>query len=150
MGISKVVRKNTGEVLVDLTNDTVTAETLMSGVTAHDKNGDVITGVLTSDFSGSSEPITTEYTYTYDGDYNNENISYVYNYGGIKVFAKLGDIPEGTLNLVGASLFRTNPKNEWLNKRFTITEEHLEKTLNKASTDIPASQDGLIQIYDII
>ena len=46
MGISKVVRKNTGEVLVDLTNDTVTAETLADGVTAHDKKGEIITGKM--------------------------------------------------------------------------------------------------------
>ena len=72
------------------------------------------------------------------------------NYGGIKVFAKMGEIPEGTINLVGATLFRTNPGNQWLDKTFTITEEHLTKVLNKADVDIPATQDGLIQIYDIM
>jgi hypothetical protein len=55
------------------------------------------------------------------------------------VLVKLGEIPEGELNLVGASIFRTNPSNEWLNKSFTITEEHLNKVLNKANTDIPAT-----------
>lgn len=95
------------------------------------------------------EPITTEYTYTYDG--NNSDGSghtWVNNYGGTKVFVKLGDIPEGTLNLVGSSIFRTNPSNYWLDRTFTITEEHLTKVVNKANTDIPATQDGLIQIYD--
>lgn len=72
------------------------------------------------------------------------------NYGGVKVFAKMGEIPEGTINLVGATLFRTNPSNQWLDKTFTITEEHLTKVLNKADVDIPATQDGLIQIYDIM
>ena len=95
------------------------------------------------------EPVTTDYEYFYDGDTSDSNTnSWVYNYGGTKVFAKMGDIPEGELNLVGSTLFRTNPSNEWLNRSFTITEEHLTKVLNKAETDIPATQDGLIQIYD--
>ena len=33
-----------GKVLLDLTNDTVTASDLKAGVTAHDKSGAVITG----------------------------------------------------------------------------------------------------------
>lgn len=43
-GISKVVLG--GEVLIDLTADTVTADTLAKGVTAHDKTGAQITGTL--------------------------------------------------------------------------------------------------------
>ena len=66
------------------------------------------------------------------------------------MFAKMGELPKGTINLVGATLFRTNPSNGWLDKTFTITEEHLTKVLNKAETDIPAKQDGLIQIYDMM
>jgi hypothetical protein len=56
----------------------------------------------------------------------------------------MGDIPKGTINLVGATIFRTNPNNGWLDRTFTITEEHLTKVLNKSGTDIPATQDGLI------
>lgn len=94
------------------------------------------------------DPVTTEYVYTYDGDTNSEDHTWIYNYGGTKVFAKIGDLQAGTINLVGSTLFRTNPNNEWLNRTFTITEDHLTKVLNKAETDIPATQDGLIQIYD--
>lgn len=94
------------------------------------------------------ETVTTEYTYTYDGDTNSEDHAWITNYGNIKVFAKMGDIPKGNLNLVGATIFRTNPNNQWLNRTFTITQEHLDKVLNKSNTDIPATQDGLIQIYD--
>ena len=90
------------------------------------------------------------YTYSYDGDFNSSETTWITNYGGVKVFAKMGELPEGTLNLVGATLFRTNPSNQWLDKTFTVTEEHLEKVLNKAETDIPAVQEGLIQIYDIM
>jgi hypothetical protein len=61
------------------------------------------------------EPVTTEYTYTYDGNNSDDSgHTWVKNYGGTKVFVKLGDIPEGTLNLVGSSIFRTNPNNQWL------------------------------------
>lgn len=93
---------------------------------------------------------TTEITYEYDGNFNDDTHTWITNYGGVKVFAKMGEVPEGTINLVGATLFRTNPNNQWLDKWLTITEEHLTKVLNKASTDIPATQEGLIQIYDIM
>lgn len=45
--ISKVVYG--GKTLIDLTSDTVTADKLLSGVIAHDKSGDVITGACTFD-----------------------------------------------------------------------------------------------------
>lgn len=96
------------------------------------------------------EPVTTEYVYTYDGDNTSDSNLWVNNYGGTKVFVKMGEIPDGELHLVGATLFRTNPSNQWLDRTFTITEEHLTKNLNKANTDIPATQEGLIQIFDIM
>lgn len=45
--ISKVVYG--GKTLIDLTSDTVTADKLLSGVIAHDKNGAAITGACTYD-----------------------------------------------------------------------------------------------------
>lgn len=45
MAINKVIAH--GQTLIDLTEDTVTAETLKEGVTAHAKNGEVITGTMT-------------------------------------------------------------------------------------------------------
>ena len=96
------------------------------------------------------ETITAEYVYTYDGDINSEAHSWITNYSNIKVFAKMGDIPTGNLNLIGATVFRTNPSNQWLDKTFTITQEHLDKVLHKSETDIPAMQEGLIQIYDMM
>lgn len=47
MAVSKVVY--CGEVLVDLTTDTVTAASLRKGVTAHDRSGAIITGELDGD-----------------------------------------------------------------------------------------------------
>ena len=44
MGINKVQYGNT--TLIDLTNDTVTADKLMQGYTAHDRSGAVINGTI--------------------------------------------------------------------------------------------------------
>ena len=44
MGINKVQYGNT--VLIDLTSDTVTADKLMQGYTAHDRTGALITGLI--------------------------------------------------------------------------------------------------------
>ena len=100
--------------------------------------------------SQTGESVTTSIEYTYDGDTTSESHTWITNYGGIKIFAKMGEIPKGTINLVGSTIFRTNPSNSWLDRTFTITEEHLTKVLNKSNTDIPATQDGLIQIYDMM
>lgn len=48
MAVSKVELAN-GEVLIDLTNDSVTPETLAEGATAHDKSGAVVTGTFSVD-----------------------------------------------------------------------------------------------------
>lgn len=42
MGVSKVIYGNT--TLMDISNDSVTASTLLSGETAHDASGEAITG----------------------------------------------------------------------------------------------------------
>lgn len=56
MAISKV--EYGGNTLVDLTSDTVTSDTMLSGYTAHDKAGNVVTGtvVVQKFYTGSSEP----------------------------------------------------------------------------------------------
>ncbi len=50
--VSKVVFGNT--VVIDLTADTVAAGTLLSGVTAHGKDGELITGACSFDVDSSS------------------------------------------------------------------------------------------------
>ena len=47
MAINKVVYG--GNVLIDLTADTITADKILDGYTAHDKSGAVITGTCTND-----------------------------------------------------------------------------------------------------
>lgn len=58
MAVNKVVYGTT--VLVDLTGDTVTADKLAQGVTAHDKSGAAITGTMTT--GGSSANNCEAYT----------------------------------------------------------------------------------------
>ena len=47
-----------GETVVDLRNDTVSADKLIKGVTAHDKTGAAITGTVSfaTVYTGSGEP----------------------------------------------------------------------------------------------
>lgn len=62
MGINQV--RYQGRMLIDLINDTVTAQTLGSGMTAHDRHGDIITG------TAAMQMIPIEYDY---------NIGYISN-----------------------------------------------------------------------
>lgn len=45
-----------GKTLIDLTTDTVTADKILSGITAHDKSGEVITG--TCDYDANTQDAT--------------------------------------------------------------------------------------------
>ena len=54
MAINKVIYG--GKTLIDLTNDTITAESLASGVKAHDKSGEIITG--TNDYDSNTTDAT--------------------------------------------------------------------------------------------
>lgn len=56
MAYNKFVVNNT--TLLDLTADTVAADKLVSGYTAHDKSGSAVTGTLTfaTVYTGSGEP----------------------------------------------------------------------------------------------
>lgn len=62
MGVSKVVfgTENGAETLIDLTSDTVTAETLAEGVTAHDASGEEITGTMATSAVLYTEQSLTE------------------------------------------------------------------------------------------
>lgn len=52
MAVNKVIYGTT--VLVDLTQDTVTADKLLQGYTAHDKSGALITGTATGGVDGDN------------------------------------------------------------------------------------------------
>lgn len=59
MPANKIVvnTENGAETILDLTNDTVTPETLAEGYTAHDKSGNAISGTM---------PITTLETWVFE------------------------------------------------------------------------------------
>ena len=85
------------ETVIDLTEDTVTAETLAEGVTAHDKTGTLITGLMKA---GGSK-----YTVTLKGLANG-----VYEYySGQKVgIPVLQHCPEGGVSVWAKCLDDTN------------------------------------------
>lgn len=58
MSVSKV--QFDGNTLINLENDTVTANKMLSGTKAHDKNGDSITGNIASKASATYTPTTTD------------------------------------------------------------------------------------------
>lgn len=55
MSINKVVYG--GKTLIDLTGDTVTADKLLSGITAHGKDGDLVTGACTFDVDSNDATV---------------------------------------------------------------------------------------------
>lgn len=59
MAVNKVVYG--GDTIIDLTSDTVTVSSLLSGTTAHDKAGNSISGnlVIQHYYTGSSAPSTS-------------------------------------------------------------------------------------------
>lgn len=58
MGVNKV--EYFGKVLIDLTEDTVTPETLAKGITAHNAKGEVITGTMESGGTEDLNDVLTE------------------------------------------------------------------------------------------
>ena len=59
MAINKVIYG--GNTLIDLTSDTVIAEKMLSGYTAHDKSGALVTGTCTNDVnSGDATAVASE------------------------------------------------------------------------------------------
>lgn len=63
MGVSRVDYDN--ETLIDLSNDTVTPQTLAKGYTAHNSNGEQIVGTMTEESGGSGD---NNVTVTFDMD----------------------------------------------------------------------------------
>lgn len=60
MGVNRVDLAN-GENLINLQNDTVTPETLAKGATAHNKEGDLIVGTMTSEGGSGGDNITVDW-----------------------------------------------------------------------------------------
>lgn len=81
MAVSKVQKSN-GDVLIDLTSDTVTPSALMSGYTAHDKTGALITGTATG---GSPTLQTKSVSYTPTETAQSDTVTADSGYDGLDV-----------------------------------------------------------------
>lgn len=100
MGVSKVEINNsdgTKNVLVDLTGDTVTAENLLVGITAHGADGELITGTMqsgidTSDATATAEDIRYNKTAYVKGEKINGDLRNATNIA-FSVFSEIKDYP---------------------------------------------------------
>ena len=103
-----------------------------------------------SSISSESASVTTDYVYTYDGDMNSNE--WVLNGSGHKMYVRLGDIPEGTINVIGSHVSVINATNSILNINFEVTEEHLTRSLSMydGSMVAEAQQNGFIQVLEPI
>ena len=54
---------------------------------------------------------TVEVGFYYDGDYQSDAYEWVTNYSGVRIFARVGDVPKGTLNLVDGIASSVTPSN---------------------------------------
>ena len=118
MGVNKV-DLSTGEILIDISNDTVTPETLAEGVTAHNAEGNPIVGTMTAEGGGSA--VQSDYTqndstqpdYIKNRPFYKEGYSYEWDgtapdetkkVGGSEYyFYKISDSIMSTSDLVGAT-----------------------------------------------
>lgn len=92
------ILQSLNENLVDLTGDTVTAETLAEGVTAHDASGKAVTGVMpTTTVLYTEQTITDE-----QKEQARENISAApaYTYGTADITAGSSPLGTGKLHFV--------------------------------------------------
>ena len=80
-------------------------------------------GIVTEE----DDDTTDGYEYTYDGNINSDEYTWVCEPSGVKSFVKVAEIPEGDIDLVGAEVSVLVP--EWPNNnyKFTVTDEMLEK-----------------------
>ena len=77
MGVSKVLYGN--DIVIDLTQDTVTADSLQSGYTAHGANGEAITGTgLLYTESADITPIEFDYNVGYIGLSTSSSVNLMY------------------------------------------------------------------------
>ena len=91
MGVSRVDYDN--ETLIDLSNDTVTPETLAEGYTAHNSNGEQIVGTMPTE---GGESVNEVFWVTCDLDPNTFSVSnFSHTYDEIMRVANEGKIVKG-------------------------------------------------------
>lgn len=138
---------HTAQEIEDKLNKVIDSK-LLPDVTTED-NGKVLSvvdGVWTAITEEAKENvIITEVEYSYDGNNEAEGLKFA-EYNGIKSFVKVGDLPDGKIDLIDATVDITHKNNAWQNRSFSVTEELLEKVVTRGNTEIPASVNGLTQI----
>ena len=90
--------------------------------------------------------VTKDVTYTYDGDDESDEHTWILNTGGNKAFVKVADIPDGEINLVGSSISVAWEANSSLDYSFEITEDMLTTSVDYDGWILPAKVTGLTQI----
>lgn len=135
MGVNKVVY---GEVpLIDLTQDTIRADKLSAGITAHGPDGEIITGTLkTAPMVAYAEDYNGGYVSndTWKYDITTDRYADVYRVtGGHRYFFTLGatvsnrfrsifttqDITQATSNVTGISITNQNSPEAYSNGTYT-------------------------------
>ena len=96
---------------------------------------------------GGGGSTTTEVDFNYNGDNTSSDKAWVTHTVGGKAFVKVGDIPNGTLNLVGGTIQIITPTNSWLNYEVVIDELMLSESIVAGGVSIPATTNGLTQIF---
>lgn len=97
MAVNNVVVN--GKTIVDLTNDTVTPETLATGITAHDKSGEIIVGTMTTGGSSDSWKLINDFSLgepNSDIDIATDTDGNSFSLKKIKIIANFKPLTEGT------------------------------------------------------
>lgn len=134
-----------GTVLIDLTEDTVTAETLLTGITAHDASGAIITGTMRP---RTVDPLLEEYemgyndngTWKYQDSTNNHSDVYEVE-GDRKYLLSLG-ATVGTR--FRATFLTTNPIGSLVDIKGTMIVNKNNPAAYDAAPAYKAPSDGYI------
>ena len=168
MGISRVeYGENT---LIDLTNDTVTAEVLLRGYTAHKADGEIVVGVLESggQRGAALEPYLEDLnsgtigtgvwrpespTNTYADEYEVlEGHQYFLTLGGtvgnrFRVLFTTEEVSQATENISGTSITTANNPDAYSHLTYTATSDG-SLTIVKTSTGVTGIKTYLYDMTD--
>jgi hypothetical protein len=111
MTVAKVILNDVSQ--IDLTSDTVTAESLLSGFTAHDASGTQITGTASGD-GGSGSANFASGTYTPSENQKIFNIDTGIDFTRFVMFATTNVYQAGSgVRTIGAILYDSNMEYTW-------------------------------------